>query len=204
MKFDPATLDTLVVKIGTNLLKGRLAFEGQVMEAVVKDLCQLKRDHDINILIVSSGAVGCGMNSLGMTERPEALPIKQAVAAVGQATLLHYYETLFRMYGGDGMHAAQILLTQHDLDDREGYLNVRNTLGDLIFRRAGWPRNCLGHIKRSFTFVHHHHGHGHSMQRLPYPMQFGSGTWDVLTGLTFKQITPGFTWGIQWQGVFQR
>ena len=58
MKFDPDQLKTLVIKIGTNLLQGRLAFEGQVMEAVVKELCLLKKKHDINVLLVSSGAVG--------------------------------------------------------------------------------------------------------------------------------------------------
>jgi len=131
MQYDPAQLNTLIIKIGTSLLSGQRAFEGQVMEAVVKELCQLKEDHDLNILIVTSGAVGCGMNALGMTERPTALPGKQAVAAVGQATLMHYYETLFLTYG-EGLHTAQVLLTLADLDNRKTYLNVRNTLQTLL------------------------------------------------------------------------
>ncbi|MBI2432774.1 MAG: glutamate 5-kinase [Candidatus Hydrogenedentes bacterium] len=85
----------------------------------------------MNILIVTSGAVGCGMNMLEMTERPRGLPLKQAVAAVGQATLMHYYETLFRTYG-EGLHAAQVLLTLGDLDVRGSYLNVRNTIQTLF------------------------------------------------------------------------
>jgi glutamate 5-kinase len=131
MKFDPDGIHTLVLKIGTSLLSGRLAFEGQVMESVVKELCELKRRHDINVLLVSSGAVGCGMKTLGLTERPEALPEKQAVAAVGQATLMHYYETLFMTYG-DGLHTAQVLLTLQDLNRRDSYLNVRNTIQSLF------------------------------------------------------------------------
>jgi glutamate 5-kinase len=131
MKFDPATLQTLVIKIGTSLLSGRRAFEGQVMEAMVKELCALKREHDINILIVTSGAVGCGMNTLGITQRPTALPVKQAVASVGQATLMHYYETLFQTYG-DGLHTAQVLLSSADLANRQSYLNVRNTINTLF------------------------------------------------------------------------
>jgi glutamate 5-kinase len=131
MHFDPAHLRTLVVKIGTNLLRGKLAFTGEVMELVVKDLCALKKEHDINIVLVSSGAVGCGMNTLGIADRPTSLPLKQAVAAVGQATLVHYYETLFRHYG-ENLSAAQILLTRHDLDNRESYLNIRNTFNAIF------------------------------------------------------------------------
>jgi glutamate 5-kinase len=127
MQFHPDTLKTLVIKIGTNLLSGRLAFEGKVMEAVVKELCVLKRTYDLNILLVTSGAVGCGMKTLGILQRPTAVPQKQAVAAVGQATLMHYYETLFLTYG-EHLNTAQVLLTQRDLDDRRSYLYVRNTL----------------------------------------------------------------------------
>lgn len=131
MRFDPAQLDTVVVKIGTSLLSGQRAFEGQVMEAVVRELCALKHAHSLDLIIVTSGAVGCGMNVLGLRERPATLREKQAVAAVGQAHLMHYYETLFRTHG-NGLHAAQVLLTAQDLDDRQSYLNVRNTLQTLL------------------------------------------------------------------------
>ena len=138
MKFDPDALETLVIKIGTSLLSGRRAFEGHVMESVVKEICALKKDHRINVLIVSSGAIGCGMNTLKMTERPSALPDKQAVAAVGQATLMHYYETLFMTYG-EGLHTAQVLLTLRDLDLRDSYLNVRNTIKNLFNMKSVIP-----------------------------------------------------------------
>ncbi len=127
MKFVPEQLKTIVVKIGTNLLSGQQAFEAQVMEAVVREVCALKRKHGLNILIVTSGAVGCGMRILGMGERPSALPQKQAVAAVGQAALMHAYQVLFDTHG-EGIHTAQVLLTAADLDSRQSYLNVRNTL----------------------------------------------------------------------------
>lgn len=121
----------LVVKIGTNLLSGKRAFEGHVMEAVVRELCDLKLAHGLDVLVVSSGAVGCGMDALGLTRRPAVLPEKQAVAAVGQSRLMHYYETLTQTYG-PGLTTAQVLLTQGDLNDRRNYLNVRNTLVTLF------------------------------------------------------------------------
>ncbi len=131
MRFDPDKLGTLVIKIGTNLLSGPRAFDGRVMEEMVKEICTLKRNHNLNLLVVSSGAVGCGMRTLGLDKRPAALPMKQAVAAVGQATLMHYYETLFKTYG-EGLTTAQVLLTLADLDGRNTYLNVRNTLNALF------------------------------------------------------------------------
>lgn len=131
MNTTPSDIDTLVVKVGTSLLTGENGFDGRLMEQVVKDLAVIKRDRDVNILIVSSGAMGCGMFSLGLTERPTELRLKQAIAAVGQSTLIHYYETLFQTYG-NGLHAAQVLITGGDLDDRQRYLNIRNTVKALF------------------------------------------------------------------------
>ncbi|MCK5863239.1 MAG: glutamate 5-kinase, partial [Candidatus Hydrogenedentes bacterium] len=127
MKTDSSPVKRLVIKIGTNLLTGDHAFEGHALENMVKEICALKHEGEIDILIVSSGAVGCGMGILSLSKRPAVLPEKQAVAAVGQARLMHYYETLFRTYG-EGLTSAQVLLTQSDLDSRRNYLNVRNTL----------------------------------------------------------------------------
>lgn len=131
MQFDPDKIKTLVIKIGTQLLSGHRAFEGLVMEAAVKEIGALKRAHKLNVLIVSSGAVGCGMKALGIKERPSDLPGKQAVAAVGQATLMHYYQTLLDTYG-EGLKTAQVLLSWADLDNRRSYLNVRNTFNTLF------------------------------------------------------------------------
>lgn len=131
MKSSPDKVKRMVVKIGTNLLTGKKAFEGHVLEEIVKEVCELKRTHGTDIVIVSSGAVGCGMVMLGLAKRPVSLPEKQAVAAVGQARLMHYYETLFQSYG-EGLTTAQVLLTQGDLDSRQNYLNVRNTLNTLF------------------------------------------------------------------------
>lgn len=124
-------IKTLVVKIGTTLLGDEHGFDGRVLEEVVKDLARLKHERDLHLLIVSSGAMGCGMDRLGMRERPVALPLKQATAAVGQSRLMHIYEALFQTYG-EGLHAAQVLLTGRDLDDRQSYLNVRNTINTLF------------------------------------------------------------------------
>ncbi len=122
---------TLVIKIGTSLLTGERGFDGTVMESVVKEIVQLKAERRLDVIIVTSGAVGCGMGVLGLKEKPTLLPVKQAIAAVGQARLMHYYEVLFDTYG-DGLKVAQVLLTAADLDNRHTYLNIRNTLRTLL------------------------------------------------------------------------
>ena len=65
------------------------------------------------------------MGRLGLERRPTDLAKLQAVAAVGQAYLIEAYDRTFRRRGH---HAAQVLLTAEDLDDRTRYLNVRNTI----------------------------------------------------------------------------
>ncbi|MCX5757268.1 MAG: glutamate 5-kinase, partial [Candidatus Hydrogenedentes bacterium] len=63
----PTDLKTLVVKIGTTLLSDKRPFDGRLLEGIVEDVARLKRERGINVLIVSSGAIGCGMNALGLT-----------------------------------------------------------------------------------------------------------------------------------------
>lgn len=134
----PDRVRTLVVKVGTSLLSGPTGFDGRVLEQIVQELAQLKRERDLNILLVSSGAIGCGMNLLGMKERPKLLPLKQATAAVGQSRLMHYYEVMFETYG-DGLHTAQVLLSAADLDDRQRYINIRNTIHTLFEMKSVIP-----------------------------------------------------------------
>jgi glutamate 5-kinase len=124
-------IETIVVKVGTSLLGDEHGFDGRVVEGVVRDLAALKHDLNLNILIVSSGAMGCGMHALNLKERPKEVRLKQATAAVGQSRLVHYYETLFQTYG-DGLHAAQVLITLAELDERQNYLNIRNTIKTLF------------------------------------------------------------------------
>lgn len=85
------------------------------------------------VVLVSSGAVASGMGRLGLAARPSDLATLQAVAAIGQAHLIQVYE---RTFAAHGRHAAQILLTASELDDRVAYLNVRNTLLRLLELQA--------------------------------------------------------------------
>jgi glutamate 5-kinase len=116
---------TVVVKVGTRVLThddGTL--DQSRVTAIAEQLVGLM-DAGRHVVLVSSGAVGSGMGRLALCERPSDLAHLQAVAAVGQSRLIESYN---RALEAHGRHAAQILLTADDLNDRMRYLNVRNTL----------------------------------------------------------------------------
>lgn len=119
----------VVVKVGTRVLTeedGQLAPER--VQQLAEAICALRND-DRQVVLVSSGAVGAGLSHLNLPDRPRDLAKLQAVAAVGQAKLIDEYD---RRFGAHGVHAAQVLLTADDFDDRTRYLNVRNTLLALL------------------------------------------------------------------------
>jgi glutamate 5-kinase len=119
----------IVVKVGTSTLSessGRLDIS--YIDSLTSQLCQLIK-MGYKVILVTSGAVGAGMDVLGLSERPKELVRLQACAAIGQGKLMKLYEESFRQ---QGMHAAQILLTQEDFSDRKRFLSAKNTLSTLL------------------------------------------------------------------------
>ncbi|MDO8142903.1 MAG: glutamate 5-kinase, partial [Candidatus Brocadiales bacterium] len=86
-----------------------------------------------DVVVVSSGAIGTGMGELGIGKRPTTLPELQAIAAIGQSKLISTYDECFKLHG---YHAAQILLTREDFEDRQRYLNACNTIHTLFQLKA--------------------------------------------------------------------
>lgn len=122
-----------VIKIGSALLTN----DGKGLDkARIADwVAQIAKLHQagIEVILVSSGAVAAGMQQLGWSQRPTEMADLQAAAAVGQASLVQYYQDVFSVFG---MQTAQILLTHDDLSDRTRYLNARNTVRALIKHRV--------------------------------------------------------------------
>lgn len=119
----------IVVKVGTSTLthaNGKLNYSR--IEGLVRELANAVNSGK-QIILVSSGAVGAGMDRLGWKEKPKTIPEKQAAAAVGQGILMHTYEKLFGEYG---QVVAQVLLTREDSVNRRRYANSRNTLLKLL------------------------------------------------------------------------
>jgi len=119
----------IVVKVGTHVVThdGVELALGRIME-IVEGLARL-RHAGREIVLVSSGAVGMGMRVLGLKDRPRSLGMRQACAAVGQGHLMGLYTQAFAQFD---VTAAQVLLTQEDLADRDRALCLRTTLMRLL------------------------------------------------------------------------
>lgn len=121
----------IVVKIGSNVLVGggagvvnRRVFCGLGEELAVLDAKKGRR-----IFLVSSGGIAVGRRELGVTQSPQdTLEYKQALAAVGQPTLMKLWTQEFQLYD---RIAAQVLISPENLGERERFLNARNALREL-------------------------------------------------------------------------
>ena len=119
----------IVAKFGTSLVAGGTDRLNQdMMSNLVSQIAHLHQQ-DVELLIVSSGAIGAGRNKLKLVRESKGTPFKQVLAAVGQIHLMQAYDQLFHQHG---ITVAQALLTKTDLSDRAGYLNARNTLLALL------------------------------------------------------------------------
>ena len=119
----------VVVKLGTGILtdrRNRLACAR--IKRILSQVAKIRKGGR-EVVLVSSGAVGAGMEGLGYGKRPTRLEELQACAAVGQSRLMAVYHELFAAHN---IQVAQVLLTHDDLQDRDRHLNARNTLMALL------------------------------------------------------------------------
>jgi len=119
----------VVIKVGTNVVMrddGRLALSR--IYGIAESVARL-REEERNVLMVSSGAVGLGMERIGLGLRPTELAQIQACAAIGQSRLMAIYDDAFDKLG---FRTAQVLLTEDDFRDPVRYSNLRSTLVSLL------------------------------------------------------------------------
>lgn len=122
-------VNRVIIKIGSSVLTDK---DGSLSENIFEKLAQeisKIRDKNIEVIVVSSGAIASGMKKLNLTERPTEVSMKQAIAAAGQSTLIWHYERAFSDFN---LNVAQILLTLDGLSDRKRFLNARKTLTRLL------------------------------------------------------------------------
>lgn len=120
----------IVIKVGSSSIThektGHISI--QKLEHFVRQVSDLKNSGK-EIIVVTSGAQAVGISALNLKERPVLLEEKQAVAAVGQASLMMIYQKLFREYNH---HVGQILLTKDVIDNKKRNKNARNTFKALL------------------------------------------------------------------------
>jgi glutamate 5-kinase len=119
----------IVIKIGTGVITqktGRLNINR--IRSIVNQIAGLK-NQGRKVILVSSGAIGAGIQALGMHHRPEMLAELQIAASVGQTRLMASYDKFFSQ---KKCTIGQVLLTHDDLKHRTRHLNARNTLMRMI------------------------------------------------------------------------
>jgi len=127
---DSDTGKRVVIKIGTGVLTRGAG--GEIHHAMLARLSQAIADVNAaghEVILVTSGAVGAGLSTFGLEDRPTEIEMLQACAAAGQARLMHLYGTQFDHYG---LNVAQLLVTHDDLTDDRRSENVLSTLNSLF------------------------------------------------------------------------
>ena len=119
----------IVVKAGTNVLTGGGdSLHHEIIASLVEQLAVVHKQ-GVEVALVTSGAVAAGRHAIGAGRSRDDIPFRQVLAAIGQGRLMQTYEQAFEEHG---ITMAQALLSRRDILDREGYLNVRNTLLALL------------------------------------------------------------------------
>ena len=125
----------LVVKIGSSTVTtGEGRIDHEFLRSFAEQVARL-REEGWQVVVVSSGAIACGLERLGMSgKRPDNMPTLQAAASVGQGL---FGQGLFVTAWGDafercGLTSSLVLLTRRDTADRSAYLHARDTLDRLL------------------------------------------------------------------------
>lgn len=125
-----ANAGRVVIKVGSAVLTSDDGLDLRVVNRLA-DQIALIHDRGVDIILVSSGAVAAGCQVLSSCRAKSDLVFKQAASAIGQSRLMHAYDEVFSRYK---KVTAQVLLTREDLNNRERFINARNTMIQLL----GW------------------------------------------------------------------
>ncbi len=119
----------VVIKVGTRVLTtddGLLDIDivSQLVDALV-----ILRTQRMQVILVSSGAMGAGRSVVTLRGNESEVVHKQILAAVGQVKLMSTYSRLFEAHG---YHCAQVLVTKEDFRDEVHYINMKNCFEGLL------------------------------------------------------------------------
>jgi glutamate 5-kinase len=121
-------VNRIVVKIGTSVLtKADGSLDKKYMDSIARQINELIKKGK-QIIIVSSGAIGSGVQELKLKTMPRDIPTRQGAAAIGQSILIETWRSVFRKHG---LKVAQLLLTYEAFSNRRTYINLRNSMAIL-------------------------------------------------------------------------
>jgi len=118
----------IVVKIGSSVIAPEGKLDSALLGRIVDDIFTAEKE-GIKIVLVSSGAIACGIGALGYKKKPSDVHSLMAFSSLGQIQLMNIYAGQFKKRK---KHCAQILLTWDNFDDRKRFLNARHTINKLL------------------------------------------------------------------------
>jgi len=119
----------IVLKLGTKVLLSHYKdVNTKRINQLIQDVVYFKQK-GYTFSIVTSGAIGFGMNLLGIEKRPTALKKIQALASIGQSLLMEKWTTFFHE---NGVRVGQILLTYDIIENRKRFLYARDCFNALF------------------------------------------------------------------------
>lgn len=129
MKISTENIKRVVIKVGTSTLTHASGYMNiRKVSRLVSCLADL-HNSGREIILVSSGAVSCGLAKTDFDRKTLTTEQKQAAAAIGQCQLIDMYARSFSDYG---VNIAQLLLTRNVIDDKEIRTHASTTLELLL------------------------------------------------------------------------
>lgn len=117
-----------MVKIGSSVISPSGKIDAALIGRLACDII-FAESRGYKIILVSSGAISCGLNKLNYKKKPQDIISLMAVSSLGQIQLMDNYSRAFKKYK---KLCAQILLTWDDFDNRKRFLNAKGTIGKLL------------------------------------------------------------------------
>ncbi|MCM8820114.1 MAG: glutamate 5-kinase [Candidatus Omnitrophica bacterium] len=118
----------IVVKVGSSIIAPQGSLDEKLISKIIRDILEVEK-LGFKVILVSSGAIACGLNKLFFKEKPQDTNILMAVASLGQIILMNAYLKEFHKFN---RFCAQILLTWDDFDNRKRFLNAKRTIDRLL------------------------------------------------------------------------
>ena len=115
----------IVVKVGSAVLTQNDSVALERMKALVEFLYELKKENEV--ILVSSGSVSAGYTKLKLDRN--IISNKQALAAIGQPILMHYYHKKFDAFE---IITSQVLVTAANLNRKDDIQRIKNTIDTLL------------------------------------------------------------------------
>ena len=125
---DPQRPTRIVLKVGSAVVAPRASLDPEAIGRLANTIASV-REAGVQVAVVSSGAIACGMRALGLGSMPGAITSRQATASIGQSMLMRAWS---QALGWHGLLPAQILLSASDLDDHRRCINARHTADAIL------------------------------------------------------------------------